>query len=222
MENGIMPISFKSLSGSKAQKTEIITSTQAWVAPADVSRVDIELSGGGGGGARGTIVHSGGAGSYNFNSFAVTPGTSYTITIGAGGNGATTNGSGGNGAASSFGALFTVAGGGGGTPFNSSLPTPGGRGGKPHTLFATAQSLTVEVAPHGSLLGGAGGTGAANGYGVNASLGSNGGGNGGWDTSTGGTAALANSGAGGGGGGSQTNGGNGGSGICIIRYWSAL
>lgn len=219
---GISVIGGSSGGASKIQKTEIITSTQAWVAPADVSRVDVELSGGGGGGARGTIVHSGGAGSYNFNSFAVTPGTSYTITIGAGGNGATVNGSGGNGTASSFGALFTVAGGGGGTPFNTSVPTPGGRGGKPHTLFATAQSLTVEVAPHGSLLGGAGGTGAANGYGVNASLGSNGGGNGAWDTAISATAAQANSGAGGGGGGNQTNGANGGSGICIIKYWSAL
>ncbi len=207
---------------AKAQKTEILTSTQTWVAPSDVSRVDVELCGGGGGGARGTIVHSGGAGSYNFSSFNVSPGTSYTITIGAGGNGATSNGAGSAGGTSSFGALFSVAGGGGGTAFNGGTPAPGGRGGKPHSIVATAQNSLVEVAPHGSLLGGAGGTGAANGYSVGVSLGSNGGGNGGWDTSLNATAGLANSGGGGGGGGNQTNGANGGSGICIIRYWSAL
>jgi len=98
------------------------TSTQSWTVPAGVTQLQIVAVGGGGGGGGasttgiGSSTGGGGGGGaivYN-NAVAVTPGTSYTITIGAGGTSSST-GTSGTGGTTSVGALLTAAGGGGGS-----------------------------------------------------------------------------------------------------------
>lgn len=89
-----MAISFAGLSGGggKVQKVDYIKSTQTWTAPDDVSSVEIILVGGGGGGAgyssnaQGVHAGGGGAGGYVEQDVEVTPGATYTVTIGAGGS----------------------------------------------------------------------------------------------------------------------------------------
>ena len=85
----------------KIKKTSFITSTQTWTAPFDVSEVEVLMCGGGGGGT----TDRGGSGSVDRKILSVTPGASYTVTIGAGGIA-----NDGSGSASSFGALLTVDG----------------------------------------------------------------------------------------------------------------
>lgn len=196
-----MPISFSSLASSKVQKTVMITSTQSWTAPIGVASIEVILCGGGGGGSTNS-PGQGGCGSVFYRVLTVSPGTAYTITIGAGG-------SGGNlGSDSTFGALFTATaaswyngaglGGGGGSPSgNSSYPsTPGAIGAYGY--------------------GGGGGGGGGGSY---AAGGSSGGGAGGGNGILG-QNASANSGSGGGGYGASGGAGAGGSGICIIKYWA--
>ena len=130
-----MAISFSSLSGGGAsfrQVTEIITSTQAWVAPADVTEVEVWVFGGGGAGA--TYESTGGAytggggggGGCGHKNVAVTPEASYTVTIGAGGAGVsgTMNSTipfAPHGADSSFGTLVVGFGGQGGSAQNDEM-----------------------------------------------------------------------------------------------------
>lgn len=118
------------VASSKTQKTQEFTSTTTWTAPTGVLAVDVFLcgAGGGGGGSYGTTALGGGGGGGEViqKMITVVPGTSYTITIGAGGAGATadsgSNAAGSNGASSTFGALLTAVGGGGG----ASTSTGGG------------------------------------------------------------------------------------------------
>jgi hypothetical protein len=73
--------------------------TYTWVAPASVTSVAVVAVGGGGGGTNSTLstfTVSGGAGGGELryrNSMAVTPGSSYTVVVGAGGAGGATGGS---------------------------------------------------------------------------------------------------------------------------------
>lgn len=105
---------------SKIENTVIITATGPWVAPAGVSMIEILLVGGGGAGgaaigAGDTLCGGGGGGGGVVKrSLPVTPGTSYTVTIGAGGARSTATATGGAGASSTFGSLLTALGGGGG------------------------------------------------------------------------------------------------------------
>ena len=89
-----------------AGPTPTLTNT-SWTAPAGVTQVEV-LVVAGGGGASGSSASSGGGGGggliYN-SAFAVTPGTAYTITVGAGGTGGT--GTGTNGSNSVFNNLIT-------------------------------------------------------------------------------------------------------------------
>jgi hypothetical protein len=72
---------------------QTFTSSTTWVCPGGVTEVEYLVVAGGGGGGRTNCGAGGGAGGYRTNpSFAVTAGTSYTITVGAGGAG-NTNGS---------------------------------------------------------------------------------------------------------------------------------
>jgi hypothetical protein len=87
-----MPIFNSSTSGggaSKIEHTVVITGTSAWLAPLDVTKAEVILcgGGGGGGGANTSSQSAGGGGSVAYNVLTVTPGTSYTVTIGAGGEG---------------------------------------------------------------------------------------------------------------------------------------
>src|SRR5512133_1422593 len=86
--------------------------TTNWVAPAGVTSVKIECWGAGGGGGTRTIAGAsggGGGGAYaRVDAFSVTPGNSYSYTVGGGGAANTAGGS------SSFNTSTCVAAGGGG------------------------------------------------------------------------------------------------------------
>ena len=268
-----MTISFKSLgTAAKIQKTEVITSTQSWTVPADVSQIELIMCGGGAGGttpfdSADTIQRMvpGGSGSVDWAVLSVTPGSSHTIAIGAGGSPisetevSSINATPTKGGDSSFGSLFTVSGAytagrsntgaGNATATSTDLANhlkPGGKGGS--AALIAWNSTTREA--HGYMakgnfgLGGAGGFGVRNAFPNSSNVsggigerGQDGGGNGGSvgylqnvgpaNVVYGGTSGAANTGGGGGGGACSANGGvqvagNGGSGVAIIKYWSAL
>ncbi len=114
-----------SISPSVGLKVGIGSST-TWVCPSDVSKIKVELWGAGGGGARSqynncgnsiSCFSNGGSGGYNASVVDVTPGQSYNVTIGQGGN--TTQSSnyqvvGQNGGNTVFGENLVVAQGGSG------------------------------------------------------------------------------------------------------------
>jgi hypothetical protein len=118
------------------------TST-TWVCPPNVTQIQVEVWGAGGGGATGSMARSnypqcgvlingtwtgeaggaGGNGGYNSATIAVSPGVAYQITIGQGGAGATGfsqgcpsyGNNGANGGSTSFSNLITANGGSGGS-----------------------------------------------------------------------------------------------------------
>lgn len=85
--------------------------TFTWVAPAGVTRVEVELWGGGGGAASSPNTAdqyggAGGGGGFSLGVYSVIPGNAYTVTVGRRGSGALTansNAPGANGGLSSFG-----------------------------------------------------------------------------------------------------------------------
>ena len=226
--------------GGKQQYTVRITSTQSWTAPAGVISVEVIMAGGGGGGSgapNSGTSGSGGGGSVDYNVLTVSPGTAYTITIGAGGA-ATTSTTANNGTASSFGALWTVAGGNASKQANGTVNSgPVGTG----PTYAAGVGLGgasswfvgVSNSPSGYLFNaqpGAFGFGGGGSGGVDLNAGSgyipsttNGGGAGSVRANA--TNGTANT---GGGGGSVSisaavgtfTSGSGGSGVCIIKYWA--
>lgn len=242
---------------AKIEKTVKINSTQSWTVPADVSQIEIVLCGGGGGGGQGYDQNagtqgSGGSGSAEKAFLSVTPGSTHTVTIGAGGaviGYADVPTAGGT---SSFGSLLSVAGGysmswhgNNGSSWASLSGKPGGKnGGKGARFFSrfnygdnTSGSLFFQEAEKGiDGVGGGGGMsmpkigsfGAGSFYNLN---GSDGGGSGAFMFYSGSwqggasSAGAANTGAGGGGGfwaDAYASASNGGSGVAIIKYWSAL
>jgi len=112
-----------------------ITATN-WTAPTGVTQVEVLVVGGGGAGGGGT-GGGGGAGGLIYNSaFVVTPGNSYTVTVGAGGSPGVSTASGGNGNNSVFGTLTAIGGGGGGGA--NALGGTGGSGGGSGNSYQTA------------------------------------------------------------------------------------
>jgi hypothetical protein len=110
--------------------------TTTWTAPAGVTSVEVlVVAGGGAGGGIGsnyTGSAGGGAGGLIYNSnFAVTPGTAYTVTVGAGGTASSSAANGANGSNSVFSSLTAIGGGGGATGSMGSTQTgnTGGSGG---------------------------------------------------------------------------------------------
>jgi hypothetical protein len=188
---------------SKYEHEVVLTSTQSWTAPADVSSLEVLLCGGGGGG-----YYRGGGGSAGYKVITVTPATAYTITIGAGGSPDLP------GSNSSFAGLMTTLGGRQGTNYTGQESLGGSGGG-------ASEGGNIPGAGGGTGFRGYGG-GGGGGYGLYSTnkvgAGTNGGGSGGINSNTA-KSAVANTGSGGGGG--WGNGGSGGSGICIIKYWSA-
>ena len=181
--------------------------TYSWVCPADVYYVNVVAVGGGGGGIETTSGGGGGGGGGLgwINNYAVTPGNSYTVVVGAGGDGgsnpafpggdsyfvstATVCGFGGQGAS----AFFT--GGSGGTCFPS---TQGGNGGK------GGDSTTSNYSGGGGGAGGYSGNGGAGGIGtITSAAAANG-------------QAGSGGGAGGGGGGDSSFTGGGGGGVGLL------
>jgi hypothetical protein len=197
--------------------TAYFTASGTWVCPAGIRFIQIIASGGGNGGSGSNIsggVAGGAAGTQiNSNNLPVTPGTSYTVTIGAGGT-AGSSGAGGTGGNTTFvgGGLTITANGGGGAAGGAGSYSSAGSNGTASTYFAGGTG-----GPGSGFGGGGGGGGGGGTYGV--------GGNGGDGTAGGGAgqsgfSAAANSGAGGGGGSGNGvhTGGVGGSGYLYIIY----
>ena len=92
-------------------RSELITSTGSWTVPAGVTRIRVSVVAGGGcsintppSGGNGAPGGSGGAG---VGEYTVSPGTTYSVTIGAGGSGSNYT----SGGATSFGNLISATGG---------------------------------------------------------------------------------------------------------------
>ncbi|UAY50643.1 PKD-like domain-containing protein [Ferruginibacter albus] len=145
---------------SLAQTTNTYNSSTTWTCPIGVSSITVECWGAGGAGGGATANPSsgggGGGGSYVKNtSIAVTPGTTYTITVGAGGSGST--GAGQAGGDSWFGSTTTILakGGNGGNGASSTNQTATGA--------AAVTTGNVGATSPFNYYGGAGGTGSSNG-----------------------------------------------------------
>ncbi|HFK2693721.1 TPA: glycine-rich domain-containing protein, partial [Kluyvera ascorbata] len=120
--------------GLGVRGTAVFTSTATWTCPAEVTTVYIDACGGGGGGAYGTLNATGGGGgggaqAVRRSAINVSPGQTYTITIGLGGVAGVTGAvDGGNGGVTRLGSLISLAGGIGGKN-NGTGSAPGGGGG---------------------------------------------------------------------------------------------
>jgi hypothetical protein len=143
---------------------QVFTATGTFTVPPGIFVVKARAWGGGGGGGgaanSGAAGCGGGAGAYREGAFAVTPGQTIAVTIGAGGAGGTSaGGNGGNGGTTSFGALLTAGGGAGGFGSTSGLPAPGGTGGTGSggSFGFSGQDGTPGSSPGGSFTGGVGG-----------------------------------------------------------------
>lgn len=111
----------------------IFTSSGTFVCPAGITKVYLSMVGGGASGnsVSGSSTGGGGGQSCVDHPFAVTPGNSYSVTIGAGGAAITGSSGHNDGGNTSFDAL-SVSGAtgatGGGAPLNANAATPGGFG----------------------------------------------------------------------------------------------
>jgi len=158
-----------------------------WVAPTGVTSVAVVAIGGGGGSGFGCYASGGGLGWRN--GMSVTPGTSYNITVGAGG---IVNGIGGTSCATSIGSVAGYGGGSnGGITGGQFAGAGGGNGG-------LRGSRGAGGAGGYSGAGGAGGPGGAGSCGGFAGSGGGGGGGGSGSTTNGTTCRQTRWGAGGG------------------------
>lgn len=111
--------------------TTTYTSSGSFVAPFTGTLTQLLVVAGGGSGGSGSgpnIGGGGGAGGYrNSTTFAVTSGTTYTVTVGTGGPGISGTTGRNSGTPSAFGSLSATGGGGGG--FNTTAGLAGGSGG---------------------------------------------------------------------------------------------
>jgi|GEM_PF-5944637 len=191
------------------------TGANTWFCPVGVTSITVECWGGGGAGGGGNTVAAGGGGggayikTYNVS---VDPGTTYTITVGAGGNGTNADGPNGNPSTINTPVPVTANGGKGGKGSGA-----GGAGGTGGTYAggsgATGKSFNYGGGGGGSAGTGSGGTAATNGTGAAAVTGGGKGGNGG-----GSDGGVPGGGGGGGYGFGKQSGGNGGNGKVIITY----
>ena len=104
--------------------------TTSWTAPDGVTSVNYLVVAGGGGGGYGN-GGGGGGGGVRTGTLSVTPGQSYTVTVGAGGSGGTTAPAAAtNGSNSVFGSITSTGGGAGGSPnLSGSCGSNGGSNG---------------------------------------------------------------------------------------------
>lgn len=185
---------------------QVFTSSGTFTVPDGVTRIRVRVVGGGGGGGRGSGTNAaagGGAGGYAEGWYDVTPGSTYTVTVGAGGAGATSPGSGGSpGGTTSFGALLSATGGSGQSPLEAGGSGGSGAGGQVNAgggdgFDATGGATTMGGAGGNSVFGGGGRAGTA--------AGTNG-------------KAFGAGGGGSYGAGTPGNGGSGAAGICIVEW----
>ena len=212
---------------SRGQSTQTYTSNGSFVTPAGVTTVNAEAYGAGGAGGYGGGSNKnggggGGGGGYSvINSATVTPGTTYSITVGAGGT-ANANSASGNGSATSAtftSASITANGAAGGRRY-SATPT-GGTGGNGNTFKGGTGGTGTSSGSGGG--GGAAGTASIGGNGSVTAGGTSGGGSAGIGangTTTNSTLGTTGNdyGAGGSGGTRGKLGGNGADGYMIITY----
>lgn len=113
----------------------------------------IMVGGGGGGGASANVSYGGGGGGggggYQENVVTVTPGTAYSLVVGAGGAGASISATGGSDGSSTTGFGNTARGGGGGGSYTGSwAPTnavaTGGGGGRDQSVYGLPISSGTE------------------------------------------------------------------------------
>lgn len=143
-------------------QSQVFAATGTWTAPAGVTRVRATVVGGGGGAAANNNddrFAQGGYGGYGVGVYTVVPSTTYTITVGAGGNGSTLGGGSGGlgtsgtaGQQSSFGSFLICSGGGGGV-----VPSglgPGTDGANGSATGATLRASRASYAINGPILGG--------------------------------------------------------------------
>lgn len=206
---------------------QVFTTNGTFIVPTNVTRIQVEMWGGGGGGGTGNSFGGsgggGGAGGYAFNVLNVVPGTNYPVTVGIGG----TNGV--AGTFSSFSNLVSATGGGAGTNAVSPANGGGGIGGTTTNSllsFGTGGATTNSIVLFAGNTGGPGGTIAGVGGNGASALGPIGGIGGLGGVTPNGTASGAGGnahgpGAGGGGGSAGQNpapGGTGGPGLVIVYY----
>jgi len=153
--------------------------TTSWTAPSDVAQVELLVVAGGGGGGQ-YAGGGGGAGGLIYNNqYPVTPGQTYTVTVGAGGAGAPGNSTAGStrgtsGNNSQFGNLTAIGGGGGGvysTSGNTGGSGGGGGGGSSGTYAGGSGTAGQGFAGGYGIAGGSengGGGGGAGAVGTNA------------------------------------------------------
>ncbi len=223
---------------SSFSQVVVVNPSSPWTVPAGVTSIKVEVwgGGGGGGGAWNNSGSGGGGGAYNVATFSVTPGHTFTITIGSGGAGgssfyfSTTNGAvGGTTSVSGVDGSVSAVGGNGGTTGGANSGNNGNGGAGIHSGGNGGSSS-------GNGAGGGGGAGN-NGDGTNGSNTSNGiggagnpnnatyiGGNGGAAITTSGNGNPGIAPGGGGSGAKSTSffnsytGGSGGSGQVVISY----
>lgn len=221
----------------------IYSSSNTFVCPAGVTSIDVEAWGGGGNGGNGggtpsggVCVSGGGGGAYAaITGFSVTPGSSYTVTVGGsagdssfntssviakGGTSATgsnpgTPGTGGTAAASTGTTKFSGGNGGSAVAGQSASGGGGGAAGPAgNGNNGTGGGSTGTYAPGGSGNNGSGGAGGTGGGAGIANVNGGGGGSGGANNDGGGNGGA----PGGGGGGGEDFGGTGASGQVRITY----
>ena len=172
-----------SLTTGTSIQTFSTTGTTSWTAPGGVTSVSyLVVAGGGSGGAGNGGGGGGGAGGLLTGTLSVTPGNSYTVTVGAGGTGtgsAPYRNSGGN---SVFGSITATGGGGGG--YDGTYPplTGGSGGGGNYSSTAGAAGTSGQgfaggsnTASSGAYGGGGGGGSSADGAVGTSSVGGTGG-----------------------------------------------
>lgn len=140
--------------------------TNVYLVPAGVTIISVQCWGAGGGGSSCTSNNrqggGGGGGAYASSQISVTPGTTYNISVGAGG---AANSNGGN---STFNGLSVVAAGGSGGTSNSSTAGLGGTvaNSTGTVMFAGGNGANGNASPYS---GGGGGVAGSSGSGGNAS-----------------------------------------------------
>jgi hypothetical protein len=187
---------------------QVYTGSAPFTVPAGVTRIRVRVVGAGGGGGRGTGTNAaagGGAGGYAEGWYDVTPGSTYMVTVGAGGSGATSPGAAGSpGGTTSFGDLLSATGGSGQSPLEAGGSGGYGVGGQINAgggdgLDATGGAPTMGGGGGNSVFGGGGRAG----------------------TVAGGNAKAFGAGGGGSyGPGTPGNGGSGAHGVCIVEWWA--